>query len=82
MSGVEALLVDVPPWWEEGDRALGTALVASKATEIRLLMSVRRHPADEALGKLYARAKERVKSLEQAIREWRKVHMGEEVGRV
>ena len=75
MSGTEALLVDFPPWWEEGDRALGAALVAAKATEMRMAMSAKRHPDDEALGRLYARAKLRAKSLEQAVREWRRKTM-------
>lgn len=80
MNGVDALLVDVPPWWEEGDRALGAALVAAKATELRMGMSVQRRPDDEALGSLYARAKLRAKSLERAVCEWRtKITTGDEL---
>jgi hypothetical protein len=72
-----SLLVVVPDWWQEGDHALGAALVAAKATEVRMTASLQRHPNDLVLAKLQARAKSRALALEQAVSEWKKMHDGD-----
>jgi hypothetical protein len=65
-------MVDILGWWLEGDRALGVALVAAKATEIRAIQVQRIWPTSEGWAR-QERAARRVQELEQAIRERRTV---------
>lgn len=67
----ESLLVAVPDWWVEGDRALGVALVAAKATEIHMANVHKRNLADGVVARMYERAKARSCALERAIGEWK-----------
>jgi hypothetical protein len=62
------LLVKVMDWWLEGDRALGAALVAAKATENRAAKVLQSRSTEEARV-LHARAVGRVQVLEKALRE-------------
>ena len=66
------LLFEVPDWWQEGDHVLGVALVAAKATEIRMSETLTRHPNDQVMGAMYERAKLRSLRLERAVLEWKR----------
>jgi hypothetical protein len=68
-SGLRTLLVEVLGWWEEGDRVLGAALVAAKATEVRMRGAIGRRSDQQ---EMYDRAVRRVRALEQAISDMRK----------
>lgn len=67
MIPCESLLVAVPAWWIEGDRALGVALVAAKATELHMAKVHERNPNDSIVDRLHETAKARARALEREL---------------
>lgn len=66
-------LVAIPSWWMEGDRVLGVALVAAKATENHMEKVHAKNPDDAGVTRMYERAKLRVQALERAVVEWKDI---------